>query len=318
MPDAINAGALRLAIIEALYPISAHELADACAALGLMPAREGEDPFSSKKRYISTRLHGRSLSELIDLGQRIAEDYGDDELARVLACTGPQGVDGELKNLIFAADGPKPRIVLRDALNNLIEIVENEEYCLVYNRPLKPEGLTWGELTSWWADREGSDPAQPETRRRLYRRLRASLSDNSPGERVLFDAYKTRYRRDLRGVMPALIPQVYLHYDPYTLRELAVGPGQTLVRQRMDFLLLLPNRARVVLEVDGKQHYSQGGRANPERYAEMASEDRRLRLAGYEVYRFGAYELLQDDGEARASDFFDAVLARYEISTGLS
>src|SRR5688572_21466176 len=126
MPDAINAGALRLAIIEALYPISAYELADACAALGLMPAREGEDPFSSKKRYISTRLHGYSLSELIDLGQRIAEDYGDDELARVLARTGPQGVDGELKNLIFAADGPKPRIVLRDALNNLIEIVENE------------------------------------------------------------------------------------------------------------------------------------------------------------------------------------------------
>jgi len=33
------------------------------------------------------------------------------------------GVAGDLKNLIFAADGPKPRIVLRDAINNVIEIV---------------------------------------------------------------------------------------------------------------------------------------------------------------------------------------------------
>ena len=46
----------------------------------------------------------------------------------------------------------------------------------------------------------------------------------------------------------------------------------------------------------------------------MVSEDRRLRLAGYEVYRFGAYEFLQDDGEARASEFFDSVLARYDIA----
>lgn len=74
-----------------------------------------------------------------------------------------------------------------------------------------------------------------------------------------FEAYKTRYRRELEGVMPALIPQVYLHYDPYTMREIAArgGPGP-LVRQRMDFLLLLPNRTRIVIEVDGKHHYAAG------------------------------------------------------------
>lgn len=111
--------------------------------------------------------------------------------------------------------------------------------------------------------------------------------------------------------MPALIPQVYLHYDPYTLRELASGPGQTLARQRMDFLLLLPNRVRVVIEVDGKQHYADGIRADPARYAEMAREDRQLRLAGYEVYRFGAHDLRQADGAAKAEAFFEALLARH-------
>jgi hypothetical protein len=35
----------------------------------------------------------------------------------------------------------------------------------------------------------------------------------------------------------------------------------------------------------------------------MVAEDRRIRLAGYEVYRFGGYELLQDDAEALVQRF---------------
>ena len=38
-----------------------------------------------------------------------------------------RGVDGQLKSIIFASTGPKPRIVLRDAIN-VVEVVENAEY----------------------------------------------------------------------------------------------------------------------------------------------------------------------------------------------
>jgi very-short-patch-repair endonuclease len=56
--------------------------------------------------------------------------------------------------------------------------------------------------------------------------------------------------------------------------------------------MLLPNGSRIVLEVDGKHHYAQpGGQADPARYAELAAADRDLKLAGYEVFRFGAEEL---------------------------
>lgn len=83
---------------------------------------------------------------------------------------------------------------------------------------------------------------------------------------------------------------MYLHYDPYTRRERAT-PGP-LASQRMDFLLLLPNRQRVVIEVDGRQHYADNdGRASTTRYAGMVREDRSLRLASYDVYRFGGKEL---------------------------
>jgi very-short-patch-repair endonuclease len=83
----------------------------------------------------------------------------------------------------------------------------------------------------------------------------------------------------------------------------------------MDFLMLLPGGARVVLEVDGKQHYADSeGRADPGRYAVMATADRELRLAGYDVYRFGATELREESGKAAVGAFFDALFIRYGIS----
>lgn len=90
--------------------------------------------------------------------------------------------------------------------------------------------------------------------------------------------------------------------------------GGELARQRMDFLMLLPDRRRVVIEVDGQHHYAVNpytpeAKPSPRFYAEMVAEDRRIRLAGYEVFRFGAYELLQDGGEDVVNRFFDQLLA---------
>jgi hypothetical protein len=48
-------------------------------------------------------------------------------------------------------------------------------------------------------------------------------------------------RDSLKENLPALILQVYLHYDPYTSR---IAERQLLLRQRMDFLLLVPCRQR--------------------------------------------------------------------------
>ncbi|PLC10656.1 hypothetical protein AUQ48_17310 [Kocuria flava] len=129
------------------------------------------------------------------------------------------------------------------------------------------------------------------------------MADNE-AERLLFDEYCKRYGTQGFDI-PALIPQVYLHYDPYTKRT-----GATLPRQRMDFLLLLPSRRRVVLELDGKQHYAEDdGKASPRRYAEMVKEDRELRLAGYEVYRFGGREFMEGQHpRPMLGKFFDTLL----------
>lgn len=81
----------------------------------------------------------------------------------------------------------------------------------------------------------------------------------------------------------------------------------------MDFLLLMNQRARAVIEIDGIQHYAdKDGRADTARYAAMMAEDRSLTLAGYEVYRIGGRELADHTKAVPIlTDFFTRVLHRH-------
>jgi len=218
------------------------------------------------------------------------------------------GVPSPVKNLIFAAKGPKPDIVLLDALNNDIGITGNENNCLIYQESVPSSGLSWSNLVQWWAARTNTDPISSETEKALREQLCDSL--DSERERLLFNSYFERIH-PLMQEPPALIPQFYLHYDPYTVRE---RNGQKVLdRQRMDFLLLLPNSHRVVIEVDGKQHYAINDTASPPLYAKMVAADRKLKLSGYEVYRFGGYELYGDSGKQVVEDFFRKLFVRHGL-----
>lgn len=222
------------------------------------------------------------------------------------------GVSGAMKNLFFAADGPKPEFVLGDAINNDVLLVKNGEFCLQYDQALGAAGLTWGDLITWWRTHApfAEDATDQDVGRALYKRLSASLHRDpkrpewvSP-ERKVFRAYCRRYPIDGTGAhYPALIPQVYLHLDPRTRLERG-GRDSVLGRERMDFLLLLPRGVRIVVEVDGQQHYSEGDMASPRLYSKMVSEDRSLRLKGYQVYRFGGHELGLSAAPAMLHDFF--------------
>jgi very-short-patch-repair endonuclease len=81
----------------------------------------------------------------------------------------------------------------------------------------------------------------------------------------------------------------------------------------MDFLLLLPSDVRIVIEIDGQQHYAEGDTASPRKYSEMVAADRALKLDGYHVYRFGGFELTQANAEQLVSSFFVRLYARFGI-----
>jgi hypothetical protein len=217
-------------------------------------------------------------------------ETGEDGGYPVFRVVSTRAARGQPKNLIFASP-VKPDIRIIDAINNDIEIVTNAEAVLVYDQPTH-EGVLWRDLQAWWKDtRQITD--DDEAKSTLYKRLRSSLPESSPPQRNLFDLYHHIHRDELPG-LPALLPEVWLHWDPKTARER--GP-EALLRFRMDFLLLLPHGHRVVLEVDGATLYSTNGRPDAAVYANGVRADRELKLARYEVFRFGAAEL-QHPGSA--------------------
>ena len=280
--------------------------------------REPTDEEFSKRDVIKGYTAGWELSRLVALARRMVTELDvtgvllDDLTVLLAEYDRGGGVGTPAKNLIFAANGPKPELVLRDAVNNDIEIVRNGEFCLVFDQPIPADGLTYSKLIEWWRARQGfaGDVPPREVGLDLHNRLRSSLDSNKV-EQVVFDAYAARYK-DKTFDIPALIPQVYLHFDPATqLARRTAGQGRSpLARQRMDFLILFSSSHRVVLEVDGKQHYAEGEKASPRLYSEMVAEDRRLRLDGYEVYRFGGAELMRPDASKMVADFFDQLAER--------
>lgn len=277
-----------------------------------------DDGGYTKRDVIQEYTLGWDLAKLVALARRMTTELEVEgglleDLTGLLAeYDRGGGVGAAPKNLIFAANGPKPELVLRDAIHNDIEIVRNGEYCLVFDQAIPADVLTYAKLIEWWRGRQGftEDVPARDVGLDIHHRLRESLGDN-PVELKVFDVYAARYR-DGNFEIPALIPQVYLHFDPATrlARQKAGQSGSPLARQRMDFLLLFSSRHRVVLEVDGKQHYAEGDKASPALYSEMVAEDRRLRLTGYEVYRFGGAELMKPDADRMLADFFDQLAER--------
>ena len=244
------------------------------------------------------RLH--SL-ELVETGEK------DGYPAFSLQQTGT-GATGHPKNLIFASQ-VKPDLRFRDAVNNDIEIVTGADKVLIYDHPTPTEGLRWRHLQAWWAKSEGHVDEE-NAKKTLYRRLLSSLPENSPPQKLLFETFFKHFGKDIPD-LPALLPEVWLHYDPQTVKQRG---RDAFLRQRMDFLLLILPTTRIVLEVDGARHYSDdNGKSSPTRYAEMVAADRELKLHGYDVYRFGGSELRGIDGEQLVKTFFDHLFEKHGV-----
>ncbi|MEU9405152.1 hypothetical protein AB0E08_05495 [Streptomyces sp. NPDC048281] len=215
------------------------------------------------------------------------------------------------KNIIFASLG-KPDIRFRSSVDNDIEIVgERPDATLVYDREISTAGLRWRDLHTWWQETRKIS-GETDVRRDLYQRLLQSLPGNSPGQRNLFVAYQSALLPPSADD-PALLPEVWLHWDHKTVQER--GP-EALLRSRMDFLLLLPHGQRVVLEVDGSQHYTRDGGLTPDtaKYADMVAADRDLKLRGYEVFRFGHDELKDlDTAKGLLRQFIPDMFRRFKV-----
>lgn len=188
----------------------------------------------------------------------------------------------------------KPDLRIRDVLNNDVEILSDPSKVLVYDRPFV-DGLRWRELQSWWAEREGMENGSA-AKDSLYMRLQGSLPADSPPQLLFFRTFFKTYGNSVHG-LPALLPEVWLHWDPVAARARARGM-RAFPNHRMDFLMLLPGGRRMVFEIDGKQHYADGDRADPREYAKLAEGRANCNLKGMRSTALAAANWLVTPGKS--------------------
>ena len=199
------------------------------------------------------------------------------------------------KYLIFGTN-VKPEIIISNILDADIQIVKNADKCLIYDIPLN-NTLTKDDLLKWWGTKKYNI--------NLYDRLCEPLSDI---EKKFF----TYYWENAKNSSPALIPQVYLHYDPKTIKELVhIQNGEKrLTFQRMDFLMLV-NGNRIIIEIDGVQHYATDDKPDKKKYANQVKYDRDMKFLNYDIYRIGGYELTDDNFDKTVLEFFTSIKNKY-------
>jgi hypothetical protein len=80
---------LRDRIAQVIETYSANDVPAVCRRYGL-PTGERDEAFSGKFKYASKRLFEISNHEVIQIGQKVAQDEGDEELLRLLAAIEPK------------------------------------------------------------------------------------------------------------------------------------------------------------------------------------------------------------------------------------
>ena len=180
------------------------------AALAGSEAKPDEESQRSFVAAVNSTLAADGF-ELAELGE--VDGYPDFSFVKLGDTT-----QRRPKNLIFGSRA-KPDLRFRDAVDNDIEIVTHSNEVLVFDEPMRG-ALLWRDLQSWWARHEGIEDGE-QAKRGLYVRLWRCLPETSPAQRLLFKTFFEHFAERFTE-LPALLPEVWLHYDPKTVRQRAV------------------------------------------------------------------------------------------------
>lgn len=288
---------------EILYVRSANDIAQWCDRLEMGPSNK--EPFSSKRSYVRDRVLNTPSSTLPAVIENVLREFQphaegkgkepptEEWLHAWEALRGAFGID-EIQSIVFASRG-KPDLVLHDVPNRQLADVKGA--ALIWHTSIAEKGLTIADMLRWWRSNRRAEDS-------LYQRFVECCQTED--ERAVLNFYYNEKvgRIDEKCELPALLPQVWLAYDPLTRQQRL---GQAAVeRQRLDFLMYLPGRRKVIIEIDGIHHISRnGGRACLETYSEGLAADRGLMAKGYTIYRFGANEIQKDRADVLGQFFHD-------------
>lgn len=281
-----------------------------CDTIGLGPKNDIDNASDSKRKYVLKRLMPLKERELKKVTNDLREHgYIDDNEYTNIICT-IDGVENSksISQIVFAASAKKPDINF-DLFTNLLDVEERPEEYLVYKEEIPiNKGLTYHELERWWNENYFGD---------LWCTLDDRLmADMSNSQKMFYISYYRTFKNKLEKNLPALLPETYVKYDNKTIKQRL---GSKVTFQRMDFGLILPHNRKILIELDGKQHYSKqdiNGNwvVDPEIYALERKLDRDMKFQGYEVIRVGNEELRQEGVDNVVKDLFEKMYTFYEVA----
>lgn len=217
-------------------------------------------------------------------------------------------------NIIFGSTKVKPDIIIEDAISNKIKVKSNKGDYIIYTNDKNISGLRWSDLILWW--KKEYNVNEEYAKEQLLSKLTNCCEDGP--EKKYFEIYVENFLEKHKEDSIALLPQVWYHYDPKTKSQR--DNKDTLYVQRLDFMMLLPNNIRIVIEIDGIQHYSKKDDngiyvANPELYSKLTEHDRLLQLQGYRVLRYGGYEFKNErEIEDKIINDINRLFKLYEVN----
>ena len=126
-------------------------------------------------------------------------------------------------------------------------------------------------------------------------------------EQIFYQAYFAQfikpYLENKHRAPIALLPQVYLNWDPLTQKQ----RGYKLVNQRVDFLWYGPNHFPLVIEIDGPSHWEFPDVG----YRVQCEFDRDLMDRGFHIRRFTNDEIRSWHSQNRLEEEVKSLFSRY-------
>ena len=177
-----------------------------------------------------------------------------------------------LKQIFYACQYKPELITQADGF-----MADKKNCSLDYRGPFSHTGITWDNVLDYFMSKE-------ITLWDLSDRYDKAIAPRC--EKLFYEAYTKQFINtgfEISNCEIALLPQVYVNWDPYTKEQ----RGYKLVNQRVDFLWYGPNHFPLIIEIDGPSHWE-----FPDEYCVQCRTDRDLMDLGFHIRRFTNDEIL--------------------------
>ena len=194
--------------------------------------------------------------------------------------------------IIFAAKG-KPNLNIN--LTNLdIKFNKDNQNYYIYNKEISNLGVKKSDIEKWCLENKIEKDE-------FYNKIEKSIRNSAEYQIKFYKYYMKNIYTDYKNDF-FIFPEVYVNVN--------VKKGDLENKQCVDFMIILPSKQKIIIEIDGIGHY--GKKRNEEWYADIKNYtidrkfDRQMQLDGYKVFRFSNSEI---DNTDLLDEFFERLFS---------